>query len=271
MLTAALLAALAITGCNSNSNGKTDPGPGPSGSEWSSEIQEEMEDYLGEVIPFVQLETATMYTEWDDEEYGYFVGDESYTDLLQGYSSKLTGWEEAVDDDGYTCYVKENKYGETLVLYYDWYEASSTYPQGNEIAVYVITDSPVVSGNTIDFTKLGLENGTKYTEFHADGFDIEIGGGNSNGQYVTNNSGDSIRIYKDGSITITSDEPMKAIAFEWIKVSKSKEPTSSNSQVNTGTYNYDEHVWTVNSTEVVFTCNLTSNYFALVSITVSFE
>ena len=269
MLIPALLAAMAVAGCDASG---TNPGPGPSGNSWSAEIKEEMEYYLGETIPFVQLESATMYHEWDNEYNGYFVGDESYTDLVNGYSSKLTGWTQTLDSEGDVCYTKENSYGETLMLYYDWYEATDEYPQGNEIAIYVMGGSAVISGNTIDFAELGLTSETQYDVFSADDYDIEFGAnGGSTGQFVTNANGDSIRVYKDGTITFVSDEPMVSIEFEWITpASKSKTPSSSTFEVDVGSYNYSTHVWTGSSTEVVFTCKLSTGHFALASVTVSF-
>ena len=262
---------LGLVGCD-KSSGKT---PGSGGNKWSTTIQQEMEYYLGEVIPFVKLDSATLYHEWDSSQNGYFVGDESPKNLVKNYASLLEGWEEAVDSEDETCYVKENQYGETLQLYFDWYEATSSYPQGNEIAIYVLGGGIV--GNTIDFTQLDLESNTKYNDpFEAESFSVQFGTvegkTSSTGQYVTSDNGDSIRVYPNGFMKFVSTQAMKSIEFAWIQpASKSKIPTTTTAQFNTGEYDATEMVWSGSSTEVILTCALTSNHFALAALRVNFD
>lgn len=271
LLIPVILAALAITGCDKGSGGSH----GPSGSSWGSEIDSEMEYYLGEVIPFVQLESATMYHEWDDEYGAYAVGDCSPDNLVENYAELLTDWEEAVDEYGDTVYLKENIYGETLSLYFGWYEATADYAEGNEITVYVIGESGgggEFEGNTIDFTAMGLVNGEQYTTFEGDLFSVYFGDGDNDGKYYESEKGDSIRIYDTGYITILADSEIKSITFTWVKpANKTQYPTSSNSEVSVGTYNYSTHVWTGSSAEVTFTNAIGgSGNFALQTITVTF-
>ena len=264
----AILAMITV-GCN-KAGGKT-PDPGPSGTDWSEDIQEEMEYYLGEILPFVQLDSTTMYHEWDEDINGYFVGDESSENLVADYADELTDWEETEDSYGDVCYVKQNIYGETLQLYVDWYEATEEYPEGNEIAVYVFAG---ISGDTIDFTNLGLENGEKYTEpFETENCEVTFAGGGSNGQYVENDNGASIRLYQNGTLTITANDYIKSITFEFFKhsSSNSKIPTTTTAQFNTGTYDASEMVWSGSSKTVVLTCKLTSGHFALAGLSISFD
>ena len=273
MIIPALLALTAI-GCN-KSSGKT-PGPvDPPGDEWSEEIQQEMEYYLGEIIPFVQLDEDSMYHEWDDEYNAYAIGDCSPDNLVEDYAELLTDWVEDVDEEGETVYLKENVYGETLALYFAWYEATAEYEEGNEIAVYIIGESgggEEFEGNTIDFTAMGLVNAEQYTTFEGDLFSVYFGDGDNDGKYYESEKGNSIRIYDAGYITILADSEIKSITFTWIKpANKSQIPTSSNSEVSVGTYNYSTHVWTGSNTEVTFTNAIGGpGNFALQTITVAF-
>lgn len=137
-------AAMIMTGCNSSdtpADGNSSEGSNGSnnssqivGEGWGEEIKAEMMQYLGEVLPFVQLDENTL-------EYGYFelfgygvysITDESPTDLLQGYGDKLVaaGYEKETEDDE-DYYVKGD-----LEVMYGWSEAEDDYPAGNAITVY---------------------------------------------------------------------------------------------------------------------------------------
>ncbi|MBO4856183.1 MAG: hypothetical protein J5511_02270 [Bacilli bacterium] len=131
LLTVGLIAPLMI-GCNNK--GKTGP-------TWSSDIVEEMELYLGEVLPFVELNEETIYHGYDNsnEGYGvgtYYIGDDNDANLVADYGTKLeeAGWSLVQDDEG-EYYTKEVNDFE-LSCFFDWYEASDEYAAGNEIVVY---------------------------------------------------------------------------------------------------------------------------------------
>ncbi len=122
-----------MAGCNNNN--KKEEGP-----IWSTEIDAEMMQYLGDVLPFVQLNEETMYHEYSDayEGYGiglYYIGDDNENNVVADYGAKLeeAGWTFVEDDEG-DYYSKEVNEFE-LICSFDWYEASEEYEAGNEISV----------------------------------------------------------------------------------------------------------------------------------------
>ena len=137
-------AAMIMTGCNSadtSDGSNSSEGGDTSGSSgqvvgegWNEEIKSEMMTYLGEVLPFVQLDDNTL-THGYIEFLGiglYSIEDESATDLLQGYGDLLisAGFEKETEDNE-DYYVKGQ-----LEVVYGWYEAEDETPAGNSIAVY---------------------------------------------------------------------------------------------------------------------------------------
>ena len=134
--------AMVTVGCN---KGNTPPHHGPSGSEWSEEVQEDMMYYLGEVLPYVELDEESMYYGYNSTYRCYVIGDDNEEDLMTGYGELLEedDWTKDTDSYGDECYVK----GE-LTLYADYYEedvdeeTGETIPAGNEIAVYGISVTP---------------------------------------------------------------------------------------------------------------------------------
>lgn len=110
---------------------------------WPSDISSAFESYIGEMVPFVALNANSVYGGYDNtyEDYSYgllVVGDNSTKNVMDGYESKLTsnGYSKGTDDDGETVYTKTSSNGKSLELYFDYYQATSDYPAGNEIAVY---------------------------------------------------------------------------------------------------------------------------------------
>ena len=108
---------------------------------WSDEIIEEMELYLGEALPFVQLNEETIYHGYSSDyeaDYNvgvYFIGDDNENNVVSDYGTKLeeAGWVFTDDEDG-GYYSKEvNDY--ELVCTFDWYEATDEFAAGNEISV----------------------------------------------------------------------------------------------------------------------------------------
>ncbi len=122
-----------MAGCNNN---KKQTGP-----IWNNEIDAEMIQYLGEVLPFVQLNEETMYHGYSSDyeaDYGvgvYFIGDDNENNVVADYGTKLeeAGWTLGEDENG-VYYSKEVNEFE-LICSFDWYEASEQYEAGNEISV----------------------------------------------------------------------------------------------------------------------------------------
>ena len=123
-----------MTACPNS--GKKETGP-----IWNNEIDAEMIQYLGEVLPFVQLNEETMYHSYSSDyeaDYGigvYFIGDDNENNVVADYGAKLeeAGWTFTDDEEG-GYYSKEVNEFE-LICTFDWYEASETYEAGNEISV----------------------------------------------------------------------------------------------------------------------------------------
>ena len=107
---------------------------------WDEVIQGEMMLYLGEVLPFVQLEEESLYHGYSDyyAAFGfglYQVYDDSEVDLLTGYGDVLTlaGYE-YVEDEGDIYYEKTTSLGDITVSY-GWYAATEEESAGNVISV----------------------------------------------------------------------------------------------------------------------------------------
>lgn len=122
---------------------------------WSDEIIEEMEFYLGEALPFVQLNEETVYHGYSSDyeaDYNigvYFIGDDSENNAVTDYGTKLeeAGWVFTDDEDG-GYYSKEvNNY--ELVCTFGWYEATDEFAAGNEISVQCPVYVPPVTEETL--------------------------------------------------------------------------------------------------------------------------
>ena len=153
-------AAMIMTGCNSsdtpagdNSSAGGDSGessqsshnPALDDTEWADDVAAEMMTYLGEYLPFVQLDDATLEFGYSDLVGAFFIYDESETDLFASvdYVAKLeefgyTEGKDAYDDTVYTKTVLSKNHAE---LYFGWEEATDYYAAGNTITVYL---NPVV-------------------------------------------------------------------------------------------------------------------------------
>ena len=158
LLALVLLSGLMI-GCNTNKSANKDdssqassgeqsssePGPGPSSSEdekhWSDEIRAEMLIFLGEELPFVQLDEASLEHYYDGSlaDYGvgiYTISDQSATNLLGEYGDVLmdAGYaKKSTETQAY--YSKTTDLGD-LDVFFGWYEAEDEMPQGNYIDVF---------------------------------------------------------------------------------------------------------------------------------------
>ena len=155
LLTLVLMSGLMVS-CNTNKNTNNDSGnnygsDGSNGSGdtsssqedltgWSKEIKEEMMTYLGEAIPFIQLDDATLQHGYSDyyEAIGigiYYLYDDSPMDLLTGYDQILldAGYIEG-EEDGTVFYTKTTSLGDIFVSY-SWYEATEDEAAGNSITV----------------------------------------------------------------------------------------------------------------------------------------
>lgn len=127
------------SGSGSNSNSQSDSGS--STGSWSSDIQKEMKQYIGFVLPYVPLDETTLYhgyvDTYESEGVGiYCIGDDNKTNLVKDYGAalKAAGLKEETDEDGDTYYVKTVN-GADFYVDFGYYEATSDYEAGNEISV----------------------------------------------------------------------------------------------------------------------------------------
>ena len=145
---ALLLTGAMLTGCslfskkdNGSSSNKPDDNEGQQGA-WSTEIQAEMNKYIGEVLPYVQLNEDTIYHGYDDT-YGslgafyYVIGDENENNVLEGYGDSLVAAGYVYDSDEYGEYYDKDINGFTVSVSFDYYDAETDSNPGNEITVFV--------------------------------------------------------------------------------------------------------------------------------------
>ena len=152
-LLALVMTATMLSGCFSpkGGSGNTDSSSFPGEKvTWSEEIQAEMQTYLGELLPFVQLDDNTLTSLYSDELGGYFMYDDSETSAFTSvdYGQELikAGYTKTQDDYGDDVYLKDYASGYHGQLYFGWDEATDSVPAGNFISVYLnaIVDEDVL-------------------------------------------------------------------------------------------------------------------------------
>ena len=123
---------------------------------------------------------------------------------------------------------------------------------------------------TITFGDLGLENGVQYPEPFGTNISVTFGGGGNNGKYYTTGSG--IRIYGDGTITITANGNT-VTAVETTFAGDSYAPASADVWTSNGTGSGTDGVsasWEGTATEVVMTRPTGNGHWRLQAITVTY-
>ena len=119
--------------------------------------------------------------------------------------------------------------------------------------------------DTIVFGELGLSDATQYLDpFVSGDMSVTFSGGANDGKYY--NTGSAIRIYGDGSVTVSS-------ALEIVKIeyfySNDKCPTASDfAGVDTGEYDLATHTWTGSAQSVKLTRATGSGHWRLNKVTV---
>ena len=108
---------------------------------WSAEIDAEMIKYVGEVLPFVDLDKETLQCGYDESYSMFYLYDDNETNLVEGYETKLEAagfkyTETEYVDITVSSYDKENDIGYISVTF-GWTEAEEDTPAGNYINVTV--------------------------------------------------------------------------------------------------------------------------------------
>lgn len=115
-------------------------GTTPSKNGWSKEMKQEMESLFGEVMPYAEFDSASLYRNVSTDYlawYGqilYYMYDSNNKNVLTDYDSKLesAGFTYDVELEGYT---KTNSKGYELEVYYGFDMSDPTDP-GNYLNVY---------------------------------------------------------------------------------------------------------------------------------------
>ena len=130
------------------------------------------------------------------------------------------------------------------------------------MAILAIVGFGTANAGKIVFGELGLENGTAYTDpFDGGDFTVVFGGGGNNGKYYTTGSG--IRLYGDGTMTITAKSgTLSKIQITYDGGNKPED----GSVVSTGVYDPATGIWTGSASEVVFTRPTGSGHWRIKAI-----
>ena len=130
------------------------------------------------------------------------------------------------------------------------------------VALLAIMGFGNANAGKIVFAELNLVNGTAYTDpFDGSDFTVVFGGGGNNGKYYTTGSG--IRLYGDGTMTITAKSG--SLTKIQITYDGTNKPESAH-VVSVGTYDPATGIWTGNATEVVFTRPTGSGHWRIKAI-----
>lgn len=146
----------------------------------------------------------------------------------------------------------------------------------NTAEVFYLTADEDTSGtsSTMDyiiFSLQGLTNGTKYSDpFEiADGVTITFSGGGDNGKYY--NTGNGIRIYSNGVITIESEFNITQIIYTW-DTSENNKYVPDDNYTDTGSYDASTYTWTGSATTVNMTRpNYGSGHWRLKAVEVTYD
>ena len=119
------------------------------------------------------------------------------------------------------------------------------------LAVLAMVGMGQAVASKITFADLGLENGVQYTNpFDAGDFTVTFAGGDNDGKYY--NAGTGIRVYGDGTMTITAKSGNLTKLQITFADGSSYRPATAD-VVSTGTYDVETGIWTGDAASVVFT------------------
>ena len=119
--------------------------------------------------------------------------------------------------------------------------------------------------DTVVFGELGLSDATQYLDpFVAGDMSVTFAGGANDGKYY--NTGSAIRIYGDGSVTVSSALEIVKIEYTY---SDGKSPVASDfAGVDTGDYDLSTHTWTGSAQSVTLTRATGSGHWRLAKVVV---
>lgn len=127
----------------------------------------------------------------------------------------------------------------------------------------------------IDFSTLGLTNGTQYADpFNGGSFTVTFAGGANDGKYY--DTGTGIRVYGNGTMTIAAKSgsiSQIVVTYHNATASSNKTYPETNDIVSTGTYTAGEATgtWTGEASEVVFTRPSGSGHWRVQKVEVTID
>ncbi len=273
-----IVIALLASSCGSSS--------GEAGESWAQKYKDEMIQYIGEVLPYVPFNSDTIYSDWEEDENCYYIGDYNDNDLLADYGTKLTkngDWTATTDTQSNICYTKESSVG-TLWLYAKWYEADTDAAAGNEIQVYVDGGSvipgeePVDGTFTVDLADY-LKDGDTFDGSAISSFTATPGitftaakGSNTSNAPKYYSNGASLRLYTGNTYTISANNITK-IEFNLVFDDNGKAGSKMDIVSGGGSYSYDSSskvgTWTGEAGSIQFKVPSDQKQTRIASITVT--
>lgn len=181
LLIGALMSGCAFNkGNQSSNNDNTESGSSYiiDGEAWPEGIKDELNEYLGELIPFVQLDEESLTHDYNVDYGCYYLYDDSEVDAFANidYANKLilAGYTEKETDYG-TGYFKDVPSDNHAQLYFGWEEATSSTTAGNFITIYL---DPIISEQLLLNNGYEKHNGwpTDIVESTLEGSNLELEG-----------------------------------------------------------------------------------------------
>ena len=130
---------------------------------------------------------------------------------------------------------------------------------------YAVFATPTSSGGgetTLDFSEQGYSNGEAVTSLTSDGVTVEFDKGSGSTAPAYYDSGSAVRVYANGTFTVSSGNTISKIVITFGTSDKTNEITT-----NKGTYS--EGTWTGSENSVIFTVGGTKDHRRIQSITVT--
>lgn len=150
---------------------------------------------------------------------------------------------------------------ETDILFTETTDMTVT---GNQTyyAVFATPTSSDGGETTLNFSKQGYSNGEAVTSLTSDGVTVEFDKGSGSTAPAYYDSGSAVRVYANGTFTVSSGNTISQIVITFGTSDKTNEITT-----NKGTYS--EGTWTGSENSVIFTVGGTKDHRRIQSITVT--
>lgn len=129
-----------------------------------------------------------------------------------------------------------------------------------------IAQAAFAKEETVDFSKMGLQNGTQYKELTGTNITCTFGKGANDGKYY--DAGTGIRVYGDGYMIVSTAKGM--ITQIVVTYSGTQYKPTTNNIVNGGTYDAATSTWTGNAASVKFTRPTGSSHWRIQKVAVTY-